>query len=437
MGTREPVQRLVKAMDTYVPDHPAKAAVGAAATLLVIYTDLEPDDIFAIALQRGLEGRPEDAVCIFTADPARKDSRGVMQLKLEMARAALGSGFVDNLITVEGSGDDGTLPAREAVLEMAAEHIASGAERALASGGCGDEGIAAMEVEVRLMCIAPGRGNLDALCRALRATGLWSSPQIRVSVCMYSGAFNTRLPNTLRCDVTAISALVSEKGFGRPLTDISRYAFARGTKGGALDGICCLCPGLESGLEGCPGRSGGGNPAFAAAWRAFELHFYPPLISPSNGKLFTRAAPLTPDEQRRFDMIASESFEHDPCEYARRLLAAADLMAKVEPFKLTTIRSLAQDSRDGPLCDVLLPLVAWARIANPGWLEWKTGAWVLDSHTGITGTASSKQEQGEEVGQLCAVEQPVLVNPADEAVLAGMREWMEAGILAALANSTS
>jgi hypothetical protein len=408
----------------------------AGMSLLVVYTDLEPDDIFAIALQRGL---PEYAgatppLVIFTADPARKDSGGVVQLKLDMAAAALGSDFVDHLLIVEGSGDDGTLPAREAVLRTAAERISSGVASALAScRGSNSTSLDSSEmvhvVDVRLMCIAPGRGNIAALHRALQATELWESTQFSMSVCLYSGSFNTRLPNTLRCDVTALSAFVSDKGCGRPLTDVSRYVFARGTKGGALDGICCLCPELESKLEGDDG-GGGSNPSFAAAWRAFELHFYPPLIGPSNGNLFPSSGPgsLTHDEQASYDLIASEVFQSDPCAYARRLLASTDLMAKVAPYKRTTIVSLAQDARDGPLCDVLLPLVAWARVEKPAWLEWKTGRWVLDGSSGIIGTT----EEGHE-GQLCAAEQPVLVDPTDKACLAGMQDWMEARILAALA----
>eukprot|EP00443_Scrippsiella_acuminata_P077915 CAMPEP_0115484776 /NCGR_PEP_ID=MMETSP0271-20121206/59566_1 /TAXON_ID=71861 /ORGANISM="Scrippsiella trochoidea, Strain CCMP3099" /LENGTH=377 /DNA_ID=CAMNT_0002912709 /DNA_START=1 /DNA_END=1134 /DNA_ORIENTATION=+ len=293
----------------------------------VVYTDLEPDDIFAILCIRKV--RPVSAV-VFTVDREKKDTGSILEKKLVMAATAFGLDFMASMVIVESPSDQ----------EKASDLIRSVAEAAST---------------VFWYVLAPGRGNLTVLLR---------SPCQSNRVFLYSGSFNTREPNMHASDVNAIAALAN------PLTDLASFVFTAGHP--RLRSLAALWP--EVG-EDCLQV----NPWFAQAWRIFALEFNACLIHHQHPKLFKE--PLAEDEKRLLKSIGELSTQ----EYCRELIRGP-LASKLAGYKVSTVRALAEGLYDGPLCDALVPLAETydVELKCGFWvLDPKTGHTRVDDVTGL------------------------------------------------------
>ena len=197
--------------------------------VLVIYTDLEADDIFSIVCHT--DYRRAELACppivVFTTEieepgkdgkPGKpgKDSGTIFAKKLVMTTAALGPDFVESLHIVSGGGHvpppaPYNTSSREEVLGQAVERIRH---------ACALEN---EKVECEWLVLAPGRGNLEFIMNSLQSNGdEWDKIAKSSSVQIYSGGFNMKGMKGLSDfsgDIKAITDLVKQSG--KKLVDVS------------------------------------------------------------------------------------------------------------------------------------------------------------------------------------------------------------------------
>lgn len=175
--------------------------------VLIIYTDLEADDIFAITclihkrMDQGLLGYPP--IIVFTTDPL-EDTHAVYARKLVMAASALGPDVFLNIRVVSGDNLPDPFPpynmtSRDEVLHDAANEIRTGVESVHPQSTC----------TVEWFILAPGRGNIRRLLGDLSKD--WHKNIVlkeRSKVHMYSSQFN--ITGMTDGDIQSITELVKE-----------------------------------------------------------------------------------------------------------------------------------------------------------------------------------------------------------------------------------
>ena len=359
---------------------------------IIVYTDLEPDDIFGITCLR--EERLISAV-IVTVDLKTKDKGGILAKKMVMAATALGIDFVEEMFIVKTAGER--------------EEGSSGS--ALAKACNRIRAVAGTAEEVHWYIMAPGRGNLEQL--------LCTRDHKMNRVFIYSGAFNMREPNMTERDIAAITKLAT----ARPLVDVARWRFFK--RHPSLQGagsLAALWPSVEIDCRKV-------NPGFAQAWREFSLEFNAYLVGPSNTGIFEE------DLDDREQIIYNAIKELDIKQYCKALMhvktitvsftivdavsitIAKPLFNKLKEFKQSTVRAVAEDKLDGPLCDTILPFVSLCKVDR------EIGHWHWNSEKGHT---SLDQTTGR-----CKVEMPVLLERNDN--IEAMKEHLSKTILNGLA----
>merc|ERR1711957_79908 len=127
--------------------------------------------------------------------------------------------------------------------------------------------------------LAPGRGKLKELMS-----------QVGAAPChIYSGAFNTRLPQMTKSDIDAITRVA------QPMHDSAHFIFTKqhdkDYKG--MESLRGLWPDLGKDIATW-------NRGFAEAWRQFSQEFDASLINPGRPNLFKRDDPLTDEENKYF-----------------------------------------------------------------------------------------------------------------------------------------
>eukprot|EP00930_Biecheleria_cincta_P020241 TRINITY_DN15265_c0_g1_i1.p1 TRINITY_DN15265_c0_g1~~TRINITY_DN15265_c0_g1_i1.p1 ORF type:complete len:398 (+),score=70.55 TRINITY_DN15265_c0_g1_i1:66-1259(+) len=330
----------------------------------VIYTDLEPDDIFAIACIRFDRDFP---ICIFSVDrssPWGKDEGGIYAKKLVMATAALGREFLHNLFILDGTEAD--------VRVVADIHAKVKVEETKYSGRPSEWYI-----------MAPGRGRLRSLLDQVPKT----------SVRIYSGSFNTRAPNMTPEDLVAIAAIAE------PIRDSAAFVFSGGAP--EFRSLLSVWPSMEADIQQI-------NSVFIEAWHIFCADFDGRLVGATHPKLF--AGPLTEDEKAHFDSLVGPLYPGKIQEYCEAL-RTSPYFSKVTGFKQSTVYSLASGCLDGPLCDVLISL--GEVMHGQGHTEETTGRWSCDNQSGHTKISKEGPCNGSSLKLL----DPAAARPAFEAEL--------------------
>uniref|UniRef100_A0A7S4V173 Inosine/uridine-preferring nucleoside hydrolase domain-containing protein n=1 Tax=Alexandrium monilatum TaxID=311494 RepID=A0A7S4V173_9DINO len=348
---------------------------------LLMYTDLEADDIVATAcLLQHLGSTPP--VIVFTCDTKEKDVGTVFAKKLTMATAALGEEFAKELLVVSGEGlapPPDAYASQRCNMEVAAERTL---ERASAGQG----------LELLIAFIAPGWGNVAKLLAALKKRPDWEAVARRTQVTLYSGSFNIR--GMTKEDVAALAELIQI--IGCKLQDNAHFTWTRKDVLPELRDMPSLMPDLAELLAK-------ENPHLLAAWRTFGTEFYAHLIAPRHKKLWAKDTALTDEEKAAFDAASALYDAGDVVGYCKGILQHDAMFKKVTHFKRNSIRCFATGVLDGPLCDCLVFLTRWVEKHAPHLITFgNTGTWDVDFEKGFTGI--------KEEGGLCRALQPMLVD---------------------------
>lgn len=347
-------------LPTWFETHQPRERIACPA---VIYTDLEPDDVFAIACIRFSTDFP---VCIFSVDrsPYGKDEGGIFAKKLVMATAALGHGFLQNLFILDGTDAD---------LRVVADiHAKVKVEETRYSSRPSEWYI-----------MAPGRGRLQSL--------LDQVPKNTVRI--YSGAFNTRTPNTTPEDLAAIAAIAE------PIRDSAAFIFSGVAP--EFRSLLSVWPSIEEDIQQI-------NQVFAEAWHIFCADFDGKLVGATHPKLF--AEPLTEDQKEHFDCLVAPLYPGKVSEYCEAL-RTSPYFNKVTDFKKSTVCALASGRLDGPVCDVLIPLGEVLHVQ--GHTAETSGRWSCDNRSGHTKIS----KEGPCTGSSLKLLDPAAARPVFEAEL--------------------
>ena len=408
-------------------EYTGKPEKGETKLALFIYTDLEPDDVFAILcqLQESEKRLVGDPVTVFTTEPGvdEKDERPVYQKKIMLTASALGATFADSMRVVSASTDPTKAPApvpwpyqsgkeaKELLMEAADEFIELAEKHP--------------DAELMFLVMAPGRSNLGELLKCLEARGKEKSILARTQVELYSGSFNMK--GMTREDIRFFEE--ATKYGEKPLVDVNHFLYT-----GELSGE----PKIANLAQFCPSTGRdlfGRNPFLATAWQKYAVEFDKKLLDPfkGNGKLFGKYLKEEEDEIRKLEELRAKSPEQvdtleleDKREKFRAeekelkemqdLFASDDFWGYVRsahkssvirhinpPFKKRVITALATFGfHEGPLCDVLCYLNRWLLKNNPEAVDnGKGGIWWVDLNLGRSGVGdpslSGDQYKEEEV----------------------------------------
>ena len=383
-ANRDDIVKLLDEYNIHTPEQCSETENDKHQRGLVIITDLEPDDVLAILMMRQRR-RGHVPVVIHIADLDWKDKGGILAKKIVMAATALGRGYAQRLVVLNADRHEDEM--RKARTQLKQLKQSSG-------------------LDPEWVFIAPGRGKLEGLMKDFG----------KAPCHVYSGSFNTRLPQMSQADIEAIVKVAE------PMHDSAHFIFTKNYAG--LASLRSLWPTLGEDITVW-------NPAFGEAWHQFAQEFDAMLINPGHPSLFLRpsdlpkdADPLTPEERAHFKEKVAPLFG-DPskpgantAEYAKALVNA-EYFNKLTGFKKPTAVALAQDLRDGPLCDMLVPISDWLRNEGKQILqdvEVKSGKWLLDPEKGFTKILpADATEAGAEAG-LCEGTMVALRDPATDMV---------------------
>ena len=156
---------------------------------LVIYTDLEPDDIFAILsiITSKIKQLTAPPIVIFTADPKNQDTGTIFQKKMVMSALALGLDFMSQMLITTGSptgGDYGSLKPPYTGVETEWTHVMQEATTRIGDAATKGTG------PVHFYFLAPGRGNIAGMHAQMASQNWYSELAGRCKVSIYSGSFN-------------------------------------------------------------------------------------------------------------------------------------------------------------------------------------------------------------------------------------------------------
>eukprot|EP00929_Paragymnodinium_shiwhaense_P058056 TRINITY_DN29082_c0_g1_i1.p1 TRINITY_DN29082_c0_g1~~TRINITY_DN29082_c0_g1_i1.p1 ORF type:complete len:981 (-),score=211.41 TRINITY_DN29082_c0_g1_i1:86-3028(-) len=349
---------------------------GQGSTMMVVYTDLEPDDMMAIAQLwqwrvevEGMEGQP---LIIQHVNFDSKDHGSIFEMKQLAARLMLGAVDI-HALTHEGDQggtrlhNDSAHPQaatlaqdRPEVLETICEQLASfSGER------------------IDMYILSPGGGNLGAILRGLEDMGAWPLPA-ELHVAMYTGSFTLR--GMHKSDIAAIEKLVGHAS--SPLLDINKLNFFGGAHCHSTTASIATFAATAEFAKTLSKTS----PLLAAALKLINDEFNKHLIHPRNRTLF-EGAELSKKEAKSFESIKTH-FGHGESEelmaYAKAILEDRDIFSKVADRLKTTIRAFAYGGCDLPLCSQLLFLHCWLQRERPDWLAHDEGSWTCSIPSGTS-----------------------------------------------------
>lgn len=379
-------------------------------TMLMIYSDLEPDDIMAIAQiwqwkaeTKKIQGEP---LLVAHANFESKDGGTIFEQKQLMVATMLG---IRQHYWLTHEGDDGTTVfEQDSSVHRQTQALALARDQtvhAICDRLCQFQGDC-----IELFLIAPGSGNIGAIVSKLKAFQRWPL-RANWRVTTYSGSYNMR--GMTEEDISALEEIMACSV--SPLIDMSKFPFfgGRSNHWWTESLTTFAMPGFAEVLSQK-------YPFIGALLKKFNDDFNQTLIKPDEKKLF-KGSELTDDERARFDLI-KVSYRHSDGvaiqQYAKAVLDDADLWAKVVRFKRNTVIAMAYGACDSPICDQLAFLYEWLLKERPDSLVMVEGNWYFDREKGFT---SIKQDG---TGSFRAI-QPMLLDPLDEALLVKMRNALE------------
>jgi len=286
----------------------------------------------------------------------------------------LGDVFLQELVVVSGDG----LPSPPAPFNKASNAFRDVAKRAV-------ERASRPGVDLDVVIMAPGRGNIAALSEALREETGWENLKGHLGVKLYSGCFN--ISSTTTDDRCALMDLANFSG--RPLEDYAHFIWSGQGRNPRFSCLHSLCADITELLM----RH---NPFLAASWLNFQEEFHSELIRPKHPKLWAAGVELTSEERSYFADAALRFQNGEVQDYCKSLLDHPSIFQKIAGYKQGTVRAMALGIHYGPLCDCLIFLTAWLRNHRPELLcEERSGAWHLDaSRTSVVSSADELPPTG-------------------------------------------
>ena len=127
---------------------------------------------------------------------------------------------------------------------------------------------------------------------------------------------------------------------------------------------------------------------------------------------------MSPSQLGRFEQLKKVFTTKGCAAYCVALIADDDLFQRPAKFKQSTVRSFAESSVDGPLCDQLCFLFDWLNYTNQRTIvlnDGPIGAWFVDSN-GFSGVQTPEEEPSPFQKGITAI-QPKLRDASDEDVL--------------------
>lgn len=448
------------------------------AHALFVFTDLEPDDIFAIAchLEEKQASLVAPPVVVFTADLEEKDADGIFEWKLLMTAFCLGYDILKRMIIISTKGKALPTP----YLTSAGLSSEEDCDAKLDQAVRGLKGLLdhVSEPKLQLLIIAPGRSHLGALHAKLQDDPSWAQHRKRASLSLYTGSFNIRGMAQKDLDFIVDTA----KNGSAPLTDVAHFPYTGGDKLVKISNLGPFCPSLPDDLAPK-------NPYLHAAWKKYVEVFDKKLLDPfkEDHKLWGKSmkgdkkligdleakAERSEEEEAELAKLKS-SLERDESDAKRLLelynqsfweyvreLRKAPILDRIG-FKKRIVKTLADFGfHEGPVCDCLNYLNDWmlygasspgaahVNVTNAGkwWVEFKDGRtgtgdpttngyefdettqtwWIKDRR------ASDERKPGYKECKLHVTDAdailPVLENPSDEAVVDAMSNELLAKVL--------
>lgn len=394
MRNEEPLWPLLQKLGLAVARdwRPVADTPPAKSVLPVIYSDLEPDDVMAIAQLLQLQADSRDSYApplpIFGVDFADKDKGCIFEKKLLMAATMLGSlrdpgrpdpcgigiGWLP-LTPAPATAAPAPAPAEAFPSEVALHKRITESREKVLEAICTWLEESKCE-EILLLDICPGRGNLAAIVEVLKRKGKWPLKGKTWRVVMYTGSHNMRY--TIDADFDALAEIMRYSK--EPLADVSRFPFFGGD-----EALPCSRSHSSFAPPSFAKDLSRQSPFLAAVLKSIDEEFNAELIDPGHKRLF-QGSTLDGEEQQRFDDIkAKYRMDNDIQAYARSFVEDPGLMAKVANYKKNTMMSFAYGSSDSPLCDQILFLYLWMKEKHPDWLAPAAeGVWVCDRRSGFT-----------------------------------------------------
>jgi len=387
--------------------HPA-TETSRGDTLLFVYTDLEPDDVMAIAelweWKDKLAGEP---LVVFAADFAGKDGGRVLEKKRLMSGLMLG---LSRSYTLAPEADkdgrmvfenDGTVhPHNEWIVKRRRDELDAICEELINFKG----------TLIDFFVLAPGHGNLSAIVSRLMDKGKWPL-QAKWRISLYSGQFNMK--GMSQGDILALTEMMRHSE--EPLTDVGKFPFFGGKNAHPwTDSLTTFAsPNLANTLSNS-------FPMVAAILKAYNDEFNAGLVNPHT-KDFFKKNPLTDEERHRYEGYKAGFVYTDADSiqrFCKQVAEDVDIFAKMPGFKKSTFRAFAYGGADSPLCDQLLFASEYLQEKKPDSLTWEEGLWFFDSSGG--GFTEIRQDAGR-----FRARRPALKDAMDEVVLAELRGALE------------
>eukprot|EP00927_Polykrikos_kofoidii_P060167 TRINITY_DN55232_c0_g1_i1.p1 TRINITY_DN55232_c0_g1~~TRINITY_DN55232_c0_g1_i1.p1 ORF type:complete len:1003 (-),score=175.20 TRINITY_DN55232_c0_g1_i1:24-3032(-) len=392
--------------DTSIGSMGRHAQIGGR-TLMVVYTDMEPDDLLSIAQlwqwKAEVDGMTCQPLIIQHANFDSKDHGKIFEMKELLTRLMLGA---VELHVLSHEGDQGGMQLHDDVGHPKSMALALSRDSIL---GAVCEQLASFSGEkIEFYIWSPGSGNLAAIVDRLHQMNAWPlEPELHVSI--YSGSFTMR--GMHKADFEAIDKMMAASS-SRVLVDINKFDFfGRDSAHPWSTDMATFAP---ADFAACMSEK---SPMLAAALKLFNDEYVKHLINPESKFLFEKV--LHGEERRRFESQIKTRWKQgnvdDVREYALALLDDDDLFSKVADTKKSSIRTFAHGTCSSPLCHQIHFLFEWLQSERPDKLKEESGFWAYDQAKGST-TFSRRGTEG----QIQAV-QPSLKDPSDTTVLSDMR----------------
>ena len=349
-----------------------------AKTLVIGFTDLEPDDSFAfnnlLEYQKATDREPCAVLPIFQTDLKDKEPGTILGKKL-MALQEITGVPTDTLCMLKGNtgtptGDELTDIHKKMDDSKQVDKICDAIKTFLESG---------KGEKIKFNIMAPGHGSIHTICEKLKEMGLYEKFAERVEISMYTGSFNIR--GCTPEDLEAIMAL--QKASGKPLIDASKFLFfGENTKRNSpfTASLSTIFP------EGLAEEISKENPELAAVLKSLNDEFNVGLIVAS--KIFDDEKPLTSEEEVKVSRLEGMYKKGDIEGYCKQLKEETGLYSKVKGFKKPTIEAFATGKCDSPLCDQLLFIIE--KLRNGELIQDNIGKWYINN--GVSGVNKKLNE---------------------------------------------
>lgn len=348
---------------------------GTGKTLMVVYTDLEPDDLMFIAQHwqwkievEGMEGAP---LIIQHANFDLKDHGTIFELKQVAARLMLGALDIHVLSSEGDQGgtrlhDDAAHSESVALSQSRSGAITAICEQISTFGG----------ERIEWYILSSGSGNLAAIVEGLEALDFFP-PQAALKVSMYTGSYTMR--GMHRADIQALEKLTNCAA--TPFLDINKPLFFGADRHHSMAAILATFAATEAFTNNLSRSS----PLLGATLKLINDEFNKDSIHPSNHALFE--GELSKKERLRFNsikIIFGQGESRELAEYATAIMEDSCIFARISNQKKATIRAFAYGGCVLPVCSQLLFLHSWMNKEHPDWLIHTTGRWSCDLAAGTT-----------------------------------------------------